>query len=47
MVHIVYSENMEEQLNFIQRPKLSKNTQFGADADIYDKKKDEILMLVM
>ncbi len=25
----------EKHISFIQRPKLSKNMQFGADADIY------------
>ncbi len=41
MAHIFwFSENMEEkQLNFIQRLELSKNMQFGADADIYLTKK--------
>ncbi len=36
------ADSMEhKQLNFIQRPKLSKNMQFGVDAAIYmDKKKD-------
>ncbi len=40
MAHIVrYSANMEgKHLSFIQRPKLSKNMQFGADADIYKMK---------
>ncbi len=38
MVHIVwYSENMEEQLSFIQRSKLSKKYPICVDADIYDK----------
>ncbi len=46
MAHIFwYNENMEEnQLNIIQRLKLSKNVQFDADADFYMTK---ILMLVM
>ncbi len=37
MAHIVwYIKHMEEEhLNFIQWPKLSKNKQFGGDADIY------------
>ncbi len=36
MAHAVrYSENIEEHLSFIQRLKLSKTMQFGADADIY------------
>ncbi len=40
MAHIVrYSANMEEKhLRFIQRPRLRKIMQFGADADIYKMK---------
>ncbi len=37
----------EKQLNFIRRLKLSKNIQFGADADIYMTTRDEIMMLLM
>ncbi len=45
MAHIVWCiENIKEkQFDFIQRLKLSKNVQFGADADIYE----EIQMLVI
>ncbi len=36
----------EKQLSFIQRPKLSRNMQFSADADICMAKMYDILMHV-
>jgi len=46
----IYSENMkltfkeENRLNFIQRQKMNKNMQFGADADIHSDKTSRFLM---
>ncbi len=46
MLVVWYSENNSREGNIILRPKLTTNMQFNADADIWTKS-DEVLMLVI